>query len=62
MQWVKGSGIAAAVTKVTAGICIQSLTWELPYNTLADVKLKKKKRLLTTPSRAEYNSDGSSHP
>ena len=30
-QWVKGSGIATAVAKVTAGVHIHSLTWELPY-------------------------------
>ena len=34
MQWVKGSGVAAAVAQ------IQSLAWELPYN--MGVAMKKR--------------------
>ena len=31
MQWVKGTGIAAAAVRVTVVAQIQSLAWELPY-------------------------------
>ena len=40
VQWVKGSGIAAAVAQVRAVARIQSLAWELPYT--VDIGLKKK--------------------
>ena len=31
MQWIKGSGVAAAEGHVAAAAQIQSLAWELPY-------------------------------
>ena len=43
LQWVKGSGIATAELQVAAVAWIQSLAQELPYDTGAAVKLKKKK-------------------
>ena len=38
MQWVKGSGIAAAVAYVTAAAQIQSLARDLPYASAAAIK------------------------
>ena len=38
VQWVKGSGIAAAVAQ------IQPLAWEIPYALIAARKRKKKKK------------------
>ena len=43
MQWVKGSGVAAAATEVATMAWTRSLTQELPYASGAAVKLKKKK-------------------
>ena len=45
MQWVKGSGIAAAAPNFTAVAQIQSLVLgELPHVTDAAIKKKKKKK------------------
>ena len=41
MQWVKGSGVAAAVT-YTACAGIRPLAWEFPYAMGAAIKKKKK--------------------
>ena len=38
VQWVKGSGVAAAAAQVTATAQIHSLAWELPYATGAAIK------------------------
>ena len=43
-QWVKESGVAAAVAWVTAPARIQSLAWELAYAVGAAIKKKKKKK------------------
>ena len=45
-QWVKGSGIAAALVWVTAVARIQSLARELPY--AKDVAKKEKKKVRLT--------------
>ena len=42
VQWVKGSGIATAATKLTAMAWIQSLAQELLYSMDAAIKKKKK--------------------
>ena len=39
-QWVKGSGIAEAVSYVTAAAQIQSLAWELPCALSVAIKTK----------------------
>lgn len=41
---VKGSSIAAAAGKVTAGAQIQSLVWDLPYATGVAPKRQKQKQ------------------
>ena len=41
MQWVKGSGITAAVAESIAVAWIQSLAQELPYVTGAAIKFLK---------------------
>ena len=42
VQWVKGSGIAAAVVELAAVAWIRSLTWELPHAIGEAIKKKKK--------------------
>ena len=57
VQWVKGSGVAAAVVQVTAAAWIQSLAQELPYATGAAIKKKKKKEFsgqITSPHRLVF--------
>ena len=42
MQWVKGSGIAAALAQVIAMARIQFLAWGLPYAPDTAIKLRQK--------------------
>ena len=44
VQWVKGSGIGAAVSWVTAAAQIQSLAWEIPYAAGAAIKKKEREK------------------
>ena len=48
LQWVKGSGIAAAVAWVTAAAQIQSLAWEIPYAAGAAIKKKREREKEST--------------
>ena len=45
LQWLKGSGIATAVTQVAAAAQIQSLAQELPYAIGVTIKKKIRNRL-----------------
>ena len=48
LQWVKGSGIGAAVSWVTAAAQIQSLAWEIPYAAGAAIKKKREREKEST--------------
>ena len=48
LQWVKGSGIGAAVSWVTAAAQIQSLAWEIPYAAGAAIKKKREREQEST--------------
>ena len=62
-QWVKGSGIAAAVAWITAVAQIQSLAWELPYalgrpKKKTKTKTKTKKNSKAKPMHRKTNAWG----
>lgn len=57
MQLVKGSGVATAMTWVTAAAEIQSLAWGLPYATGLAIIKKKRKRNTLAPQTNHYPHD-----